>query len=69
MQDTELYTRLLGLEKPWFVERVELKIEEERVDVWVKHKRGIRWSCPECDRSLQCRDHVEERCWRHLDTC
>ena len=30
MQDTELYARLPGLEKPWFVERVDLKIEEER---------------------------------------
>jgi transposase len=69
MQDTELYARLLGLEKPWFVESVELTIEKERVDVRVKHKRGVRWSCPQCDRVLQCRDHVEERCWRHLDTC
>jgi transposase len=69
MQDTELYSRLLGLVEPWFVERVELKMDEERVDVWVKHKRGLAWECPECNRILPCHDHAEERSWRHLDTC
>ena len=69
MKDTELYGRLLGLEEPWFVDRVELKMEEERVDVWVKHKRGIQWKCPECAQVLSCHDHAEERSWRHLDTC
>ena len=69
MKDTELYRRLLGLEDPWFVDRVELKMEEERVDVWVKHKRGIQWKCPECGQVLSCHDHAEERSWRHLDTC
>jgi len=69
MKDTELYRRLLGLEDPWFVDRVELKMDEERVDVWVKHRRGTRWKCPECDQVLACHDHAEERSWRHLDTC
>lgn len=69
MKDTELYSQLLGLVAPWFVDRVELKMDEERVDVWVKHKRGLEWSCPQCERVLSCYDHAEERTWRHLDTC
>ena len=69
MRDTELYRQLLGLTDPWYVDRVELSMEEERVDVWVKHKRGIEWSCPECGRPLRCHDHAAERSWRHLDTC
>jgi transposase len=69
MQDTELYRQILGIEKPWFIERVELSMAEERVDVWLKHARGIEWPCPECGTKLIVRDHVEERAWRHLDTC
>lgn len=69
MRDTELYQRVLGLSEPWSVSRVELKVAEKRVDVWVDHPAGERWSCPQCQRLLSCRDHAEERVWRHLDTC
>lgn len=69
MRDTELYGRILGLEEPWFVASVELKIDEQRVDVTVEHGEEVRWRCPQCDRDLACRDHAEERMWRHLDTC
>ena len=69
MQDTELYRQLLGLEKPWSVVRVALDMAEERVDVWVEHERGLQWPCAECAKPLPVRDHVEERSWRHLDTC
>jgi transposase len=68
MRDTELYRQLLGLESPWGVSRVELSVEEGRVDVWTGHPRGARWSCPECDRQLPIYDHAEERAWRHLDS-
>jgi transposase len=68
MRDTELYRQLLGLESPWDVSRVELSLEEGRVDVWTGHPRGARWSCPECDRELATYDHAEERAWRHLDS-
>jgi hypothetical protein len=47
MQDTELYRHVLGLEKPWKVDRVELDIRGERVDVWAVHEEGLRWVCPE----------------------
>jgi transposase len=69
MRDTEFYRQILGIEAPWTVERVDLNMPEGRVDVYVEHKRGIRWPCPECQTELACRDHSEERAWRHLDTC
>jgi transposase IS204/IS1001/IS1096/IS1165 family protein len=28
-----------------------------------------RWPCPDCAQELPCRDHAEERVWRHFDTC
>ena len=69
MRDTELYKHLLGLEEPWFVDRVELNISASRIDVFVAHKSEVRWRCPQCEQRLPCRDHAEERTWRHLDTC
>jgi transposase len=69
MRDTELYQRVLGLSGPWFVDRVELKVPEKRVEIWVDHPPSQTWPCPQCQKSLPCRDHAEERVWRHLDTC
>lgn len=69
MRDTELYRQILGLEHPWSVNKVELSVGAQQVDVWVEHESAVRWPCPECQRPLACRDHAEERVWRHLDTC
>ncbi len=69
MQDTKLFETILGLQAPWYVARVALETEQQRVDVWVEHHDGARWVCPKCERELGCRDHAEERNWRHLDTC
>jgi hypothetical protein len=35
VRDTELYRQILGLESPWYVARVELAMNEQRVDVWL----------------------------------
>ena len=69
MDSVELYRQLLGLRAPWTVERVELGIEKQRVDVHVGHPAGERFSCPECGRELGVYDHQAERVWRHLDSC
>lgn len=69
MQDTELYQQVLGLASPWSVDRVEMDVEEGRIEVFVEHEPGVAWACPECGKSMGCYDHAEERVWRHLDTC
>jgi transposase len=69
MRDTELYQRLLGLESPWTVSRVELNVKEQRVDIWAGHPEGARWPCPDCGTTVALYDHAEERAWRHLDSC
>jgi len=38
------------------------------VDIWLEHPGGAKWPCPKCGQELPCRDHAEERAWRHLDT-
>lgn len=70
MRDTELYRHLLGLTPPWTVARVELNVNEQKVDVWAEHDADHAWSCPECgEAKLPLYDHSEERAWRHLDSC
>lgn len=67
MQDKDLYAKLLGLEKPWKVMNVELKLGELEVHIYVEHGDHA-WECPECGRACVLYDHQPERTWRHLDT-
>lgn len=46
MRDAELYRHLAGLAEPWHVERVDLNVSEQRVDVWASHPGGQRFACP-----------------------
>lgn len=69
MQDKNLYKYLLGIKSPWNVSRVELNVNDMRVNVWVEHQNGVKWLCPKCQEPLAIYDHAEEREWRHLDSC
>jgi transposase len=69
MQDRQLYEQILGIASPWFVERVELKLEAGQVDVHLAHRPDTTWTCPECGRACPVHDHHGPRTWRHLDTC
>lgn len=69
MKDTELYRQILGLQNPWYVDEVAMCNETQSITVLVRHSEGVEWCCPKCQRLCKCRDHAEERTWRHLDTC
>ncbi len=67
MKDTQLYERLLGLEKPWIVEQVNVDVPTLTITVTVSCGTQV-WGCPVCGQ----RAHVhgsERRRWRHLDSC
>lgn len=68
MQDKQLYEKLLGLQAPWFVSEVDLRMDESKVTVTLSHAPFTRFSCPECGLSSPVYDH-RHREWRHLDTC
>jgi len=53
MQDIELYRQLPGLNTPRAVTRVELKITEQRDEVWAGHAESTR--CQEIFRSISAR--------------
>lgn len=69
MRDRELYEQILGIGAPWFVEEVELRLEQGEVHVFLQHEEREKWACAECGEMLPLYDHQEERRWRHLDTC
>lgn len=41
----------------------------QQIDIYVAHRLGTKFCCPQCDKSLSCYDHAPERQWRHLDSC
>lgn len=51
------------------MERVELKLAEGEVHVYLEHQELESWPCPECGVGCRLHDDQEERRWRHLDTC
>jgi transposase len=69
MESVELYRHLLGLTAPWTVERVDLDMARQHVEVHVGHAAGQRFACPDCGREMAVYDHLAERAWRHLDSC
>lgn len=67
MDELTLYERILGLQKPWTVEHVELS-EDGVVHVHIEHDRDSETLCPECNRPCP-RYDTRDKSWRHLDTC
>ena len=64
---SEHYAKLLGIEHPWKVDKVELHIGNARVDISLSYdsSKGI---CDLYDEQLPIYDYSPERTWRHLDT-
>ena len=68
MQDRTLYARLLGIEDPWRVTEVRLRLDEEQaVVVSVAMGPDASLVCPKCQSRCSRYDSRERR-WRHLDT-
>ena len=67
MKDIQLYQQILGLEEPWRVESVSLKLTEREIEVRVGFAETI-WGCPQCSQRMHIHGY-EERRWRHLDSC
>ncbi len=68
MQDRTLYARLLGIEDPWRVTDVTLRLDEaQEVVVSVELVQGATLCCPKCEGRGSRYDSRERR-WRHLDT-
>ena len=67
MRDKDLYARILGIEPPWQVEDVTLRLEGGEVEVQLT-VAAAAYRCPVCGQACPGYDSRERR-WRHLDTC
>jgi transposase len=67
MKDTQLYSQILGIQKPWKVTSVNVSLADDEVEVHVQHGSG-KLKCPKCEQVCPGYDRRCRR-WRHLDTC
>jgi transposase len=67
MRDREMYAKLLGIEAPWAVRDVDLRLDEGEVEVVLEHKGTSKLPCPECGARCPGYDKRQKQ-WRHLDT-
>jgi transposase len=68
MRDTDLYARILGVERPWRVTDVELRLGSGEVEVKVEYGASESVTCPQCGGAARRYDSRLRR-WRHLPTC
>ncbi len=61
------YGMLLGIQSPWEVKRVQLQLDERKVELELAHDSALPVRCPQCQRVCARHDHAPERQWRHLD--
>lgn len=70
MQDTELYSKILGVEAPWYVHSVEMDIDDQTIRVILDFDgRKAEFHCPVCGKYANLYDRRKIRSWRHLDSC
>lgn len=67
MRDIDLFQAALGLEHPWFVERLEFSREKRRLDLHLDFKTGGTFSCPECGVAGCKAYDTTPKSWRHLN--
>ena len=67
MKDTQLYSQILGIEKPWQVTDVQVSLAKDEVEVTVDHGSG-KLTCPKYGKACSGYDKRQRR-RRHLDTC
>lgn len=68
MDQQALFTRILNLSAPWYVEDVELDGTTDIVRIKVSYDQSERVYCPICQSVCSSYDK-RKRQWRHLDTC
>ncbi len=74
MANESLFTKALGLQKPWKVLKSEMVPNSEtdklEMHIYIGWADGSRFPCPEADceeTECSCYDSLSERTWRHLN--
>ena len=67
MEIEEHYGYLLGIQTPWQISSVDLRMQDHRVDITIEYADDTG-ACPECGATSSKHDDRKQRTWRHLDT-
>jgi len=67
MELEEHYGQLLGVKSPWEIASIDLKMQDQRVDIVIEYTDD-QGPCPECGAICPKHDGRKKRTWRHLDT-
>ena len=69
MENTkELFNEILGLNAPWKVEELDLKLKCDEIIIYLTYNSS-KGFCPECGNECEIYDKRVSRKWRHLDLC
>lgn len=60
------FTKALELDDMWKVTNINFTEEEKKFEIFVSHKKGKKYKCPECGELCNIHDTVE-RTWRDAD--
>ena len=63
----DIFTKALGIESPWQLDRAEFDNEERRLDIFISHEKGAKFPCKRCDQKSSIYDTTDKRTWRHLN--
>ncbi len=69
MDDKELYRQILGVVAPWEIGKIELDMDQNRVDIYLKWPHLHDGVCPECRKECKIHDRREDKnleAFRHL---
>jgi transposase len=67
MEVEDHYAMLLGINSPWEITTVDLKLDQQQVDIEIEYTASDG-QCPECGAACPKHDDRQLRTWRHLDT-
>ena len=62
----QVVTKLLALENPWYIEKIDIQNQNKVVDIIMSYKRGSKFKCVQCEQECSIHDSSIRRI-RHLD--
>ena len=68
MKEAEFYKVVLGVKAPWAIDKVELKVAEKEVHVYIEYN-GSAGVCPKCGATASIHDKRVERIWSDCGKC
>jgi transposase len=69
MSSTEIFTMALGLQSPWYIEKIEFQPVDKQVrelHIYINFERGTKFKLPDSEELCDAYD-TEDKQWQHLN--